>query len=268
MVVFPNAKINLGLQVIRKRPDGFHDLESVFCPVGWCDALEVLPADTLSFTATGLPIPGDGENLCLKAYHLLAADFDIPPVYIHLHKHIPIGAGLGGGSADAAFTLKALNNLFELGLTNEKMEAYCRQLGSDCAFFIRNKPVLAVGKGDEFLPAEVSLSKYHIVIVYPGIHVSTAEAYRGVHPAQPNKGVLDILSANPSSWKGQLKNDFEDSILPNYPAIAALKEQFYEQGAFYSSMTGSGSAVYGLFDNATTKLTNLPQGYSFWAGRL
>jgi 4-diphosphocytidyl-2-C-methyl-D-erythritol kinase len=267
MVVFPNAKINLGLQILHKRPDGFHNLASVFCPVGWCDALEVLPADTLSFKSTGIPIPGGGDNLCLKAYRLLAADFNIPPVYIHLHKHIPIGAGLGGGSADAAFTLKALNELFELGLKEEELEAYCRALGSDCAFFIRNKPVLAIGKGDEFEPLTLSLDKYHIVVVYPAIHVSTAEAYSGVKPAQPGYTLPQLLAEDPSAWKSGIKNDFEDSIFPKYPAIARLKEMLYEQGAVYASMSGSGSAVYGLFKEPVTGL-RFPDEYTTWTGAL
>jgi 4-diphosphocytidyl-2-C-methyl-D-erythritol kinase len=251
MIVFPNAKINIGLNVVEKRPDGFHNIESIFYPVlELFDVLEVIVSDELKFTSSGISIPGKNQdNLCLKAYHLIKADFDVAPVHIHLHKVIPIGAGLGGGSADAAFTLKVLNQLFGLKLTDEQLIDYARKLGSDCAFFIKNQPVYAFGKGDEFEPIALDLSKFDIKIEYPNIHVGTAEAYAGVHPKKSVTSVKEIIQLPISEWKNELKNDFEDSIFPNHPQIKVLKEEFYSEGALYASMTGSGSAVFGVFEN-------------------
>lgn len=248
MIVFPNAKINIGLNVVEKRPDGFHNIESIFYPVmELFDVLEVIISDKLKFTSSGISIPGNNQdNLCLKAYHLIKADFDIAPVHIHLHKVIPIGAGLGGGSSDAAFTLKVLNQLFELNLTDEQLINYARKLGSDCAFFIKNQPVYAFGKGDEFEPITLELSKFNIKIEYPNIHVGTAEAYAGVKPNKSEINIKETIQLPISEWKNKLKNDFEDSIFPNHPQIKALKEKFYSEGALYASMTGSGSAVFGL----------------------
>jgi 4-diphosphocytidyl-2-C-methyl-D-erythritol kinase len=199
MIVFPNAKINIGLNIIARRPDGYHDLETVFYPVKINDVLEVVEADKLSFESSGLDIPGRLEdNLCIKGYHLLKKDHDLPPVKIHLHKNIPIGAGLGGGSADAAFFIKLMNDKFGLGLSLERMEDYARVLGADCAFFIQSKPVFAFEKGDELEPINLDLSAYKIVLVMPDEHVSTAEAYRGVKPAasfrifiRPDKNALN-----------------------------------------------------------------------------
>ena len=249
MIVFPNAKINIGLNVVEKRTDGFHNIESIFYPVmELFDVLEIIKADKLQFSSSGITIPGnEADNLCVKAFRLLKTDFNISPVHIHLHKVIPIGAGLGGGSADAAFTLKALNQLFELHLTEEQLIEYARKLGSDCAFFIKNKPVYAFGKGDEFEPIELDLSKLDIKIEYPNIHVGTAEAYAGVVPKPSIKKLKELIQLPISEWKNVLKNDFEDSILPNHPQIKALKEKFYNEGAIYASMTGSGSAVFGIF---------------------
>ncbi|MBV6483790.1 MAG: 4-diphosphocytidyl-2-C-methyl-D-erythritol kinase [Flavobacteriales bacterium] len=248
MIVFPNAKINIGLNVVEKRPDGFHNIESIFYPVlELFDVLEVIISDKLKFTSSGISIPGNNQdNLCLKAYHLIKTDFDVAPVHIHLHKVIPIGAGLGGGSSDAAFTLKVLNQLFELNLTDEQLINYARKLGSDCAFFIKNEPVYAFGKGDEFEPITLDLSKFDIKIEYPNIHVGTAEAYAGVKPKKSEINLKEVIQLPISEWRNKLKNDFEDSIFPNHPQIKALKEQFYSEGALYASMTGSGSAVFGL----------------------
>lgn len=268
MLDFPNAKINLGLLVTEKRPDGFHNLESCFYPVGWCDALEIVQADELTFTMSGLPVPGNPDNnLCLKAYKLLQQDFQLPPVHMHLHKVIPMGAGLGGGSSDAAFTLKQLNSLFELNLTPEKLEDYARQLGSDCAFFIRNEPVVAVEKGDVFKPTSVNLDGYTCVLVYPGIHITTAEAYGNIVPKKPSCGIEMFLKQDVGVWKEVLKNDFEEALFPRYPELAGIKEQLYSAGADYASMTGSGSAVYGLFKNEPGSLL-FPGHYLLWKGLL
>lgn len=249
MIVFPNAKINIGLNVVEKRIDGFHNIESIFYPVmELFDVLEIIKSEKLQFSSSGIAIPGnEADNLCVKAFGLLKADFNISPVHIHLHKVIPIGAGLGGGSADAAFTLKALNQLFELHLTDEQLIEYARKLGSDCAFFIKNKPIYAFGKGDEFEPIELDLSKLDIKIEYPKIHVGTAEAYAGVHPKKSVTNIKEAIQLPVSEWRNALKNDFEESIFPNHPQIKALKEKFYNEGAIYASMTGSGSAVFGIF---------------------
>ena len=268
MVTFPNAKINIGLSITEKRPDGFHNLESCFYPVGWCDVLEILPAKKLSFRSTGIPIPVNPEtNLCLKAYHLIKQDFNISPVMIHLHKIVPIGAGLGGGSADCAFTIKTLNDLFELHLTIEQMENYARKLGSDCAFFIQNRPKYCVGKGDDFLEITLDLSSKSIVLINPNIHISTAEAYSGVKPMKAKINLREILQNPVNQWINVVKNDFENHLLSRYPTISIIKEQLYSQGAAYASMTGSGSTVFGIFDNEI-ELKEAFAEYSVWQGKM
>ncbi|MFY0654257.1 MAG: 4-(cytidine 5'-diphospho)-2-C-methyl-D-erythritol kinase [Cyclobacteriaceae bacterium] len=271
MISFPNAKINLGLNILSKRADGFHNISSCFYPVGWCDVLEIIPADKLQFSSSGIDIPGDAEdNLCLKAYKLLKRNFDIPPVHIHLHKIIPIGAGLGGGSSDCAFTFKLLNELFDLELSNISLENYASQLGSDCPFFIRNQPVLVSGTGNEFSEVSLDLSEKHIIIVYPNIHVSTKEAYAGINPANPSLAIEEILNRNPRDWHEPLVNDFENSVIPNHPEINEVKNLLYDKGALYSSMTGSGSAVYGIFNEESQiqELADHFSDYPCWSGIL
>ncbi|WP_439881669.1 4-(cytidine 5'-diphospho)-2-C-methyl-D-erythritol kinase [Pontibacter sp. MBLB2868] len=268
MLDFPNAKINLGLFVTAKRPDGFHDLQSCFYPVQWTDALEILPAEADSFETSGLAVPGDpGSNLCVKAYELLQKDFGLPPIQMHLHKVIPMGAGLGGGSADAAFTLRILNKLFELNLRADALEDYARILGSDCAFFVRNKPVIATERGDVFTDADVNLRGYTCVIVYPGIHITTAEAYSSITPTLPDCSMEMLLKQDVKVWKSVLKNDFEDALFPKYPELPQIKEKLYNEGAVYASMTGSGSAVYGLFKEEPGELF-FPDHYLVWKGLL
>jgi len=253
MIAFPNAKINIGLNIVEKRKDGFHSIESIFYPIfDLVDVLEIIELKENSnpqFSSSGISIPGEAtSNLCLKAYNLLKKDYDIPSVAIHLHKVIPIGAGLGGGSSDAAFTLKLLNNIFKLNLSDDILIQYARKLGSDCAFFIKNKPVFAFGKGDEFEEISLSLSNYKIKIEYPNIHIGTAEAYNGVIPSVSKLQLKEIINKPINSWKKSIKNDFESSIFLNYPEIKQLKLKFYKEGAIYASMTGSGSAVYGIFE--------------------
>lgn len=250
MIVFPNAKINIGLNVVEKRIDGFHDIESIFYPVmELFDVLEIIKVDKLQFSSSGITIPGsESDNLCLKAYQLIQSDYKISPVHIHLHKVISIGAGLGGGSSDAAFTLKALNQLFELNLTDEQLINYAKKLGSDCAFFIKNKPIYAFGKGDEFESIDLDLSNYEIKIEYPNIHIGTAEAYGGVTPKPSTNNLKELIQLPIAGWKNSIKNDFEDSIFFNHPQIKTLKDKFYNEGAIYASMTGSGSAVFGFFE--------------------
>lgn len=249
MVVFPNSKINLGLNIISKRDDGYHNIESCFYPVKLSDVLEILPSSETTFTSTGIAIPNDPKgNLCLRAYELLKADYSIDPVQIHLHKVIPIGAGLGGGSSDAAFTLKVLNELFQLALDDNELEGYAAKLGSDCPFFVKNKPVIARGTGTDFTSIDLDLSGYEIKIKFPDIHIGTAEAYSGIVPRRTEIKIEEIIAQPISKWKDTLENNFEDSIFPNHPEIASIKKEFYEQGAVYASMTGSGSAVYGIFN--------------------
>ena len=249
MLIFPNAKINIGLNIINRRDDGYHNLETVFYPVNIKDALEIVVADELSFESSGLEIPGRAEdNLCIKGYHLLKKDFDLPPVKIHLHKNIPIGAGLGGGSADAAFFVRLVNQNFNLGMTDDRMIGYARQLGADCAFFIKNKPMFAFEKGDEFESIRLDLSKYKIVLVMPAVHVSTAEAYRGVTPAPVKESLMDLIYEPVSEWKKFIKNDFEASVFKNHPEIRGVKAALYQAGAIFASMSGSGASVFGIFD--------------------
>lgn len=268
MISFPNAKVNIGLQIVSKRADGYHNLLSCFYPVGWSDVLEILPATELAFSSSGIAIPGQASgNLCLKAYHLLANDFTLPPVHIHLHKVIPIGAGLGGGSADGAFTIRMLNDLFTLGLGTAQMETYARRIGSDCAFFIQNQPIFCSQKGDQFEPIELSLAAKQIVLVNPGIHISTAEAYAGVVPQEPAIDLKTALQGDIRQWKEKVQNDFEATLAQSYPPIARIKTQLYELGALYASMTGSGSTVYGIFEEEQ-KLDGLFDNYLAWQGKL
>lgn len=249
MISFPNAKINLGLHIVSKRADGYHNIESCFYPIQWHDSLEVIEEKTFSFHSYGLDIPGEvSGNLCVKAYEILKAHHDIPPVAIHLLKQIPMGAGLGGGSADGAFTLKLLDAFFKLGLNDQQLEAYALQLGSDCPFFIQNRPAIATGRGEALQPIDLSLSGYHLAIHNPGIHISTKEAYAGIQPKPSPMPINQLLQQPIADWKETLHNDFEDAIFKNYPTIAQLKADMYEAGARYASMTGSGSTVFGLFD--------------------
>ncbi|MCI1189581.1 4-(cytidine 5'-diphospho)-2-C-methyl-D-erythritol kinase [Hymenobacter sp. DH14] len=273
MLVFPNAKLNLGLYVTQRRPDGFHTLESVFVPLPWTDAFEMLPAvagQSTSLTLTGRPIPGDpATNLCVRAYELLQADFpELPPVQLYLHKIVPIGAGLGGGSADAAFALKAANELFSLNLSTEALESYARQLGSDCAFFIRNKPVLAVEKGDVFEEIDLNLNGVGCVVVYPNLHISTAEAYARIAPQLPQHPLRAALAQPMSTWRNTISNDFETALTPSHPVLAEIKQQLYDAGATYASLSGSGSAVYGLWESGEPAATTWPAEYTVWQGML
>lgn len=268
MVVFPNAKINIGLNITEKRADGFHNISSCFYPVGWSDALEILPADKLTFLSSGIPIPGDStSNLCLKAYHLLAKDYSLPPVSIHLLKSVPIGAGLGGGSADGAFTIKALDQLFSLNLSVEEQQQYARQLGSDCAFFIENQPMYCYDKGDQFEQISLRLTGKWIVLINPGLHISTAEAYAGVKPKMPATDLRELLQQPIAQWRERVINDFEEGLFRKYPILDHYKQKLYDLGAQYASMSGSGSTLYGIFPQEV-ELTNNLAGTSVWKGEL
>lgn len=248
MVLFPNAKINIGLHILAKRPDGFHELETCFFHVPWTDILEITPNPTVEFSSSGIPISGKVENnLCLRAYHTLAKDFNIPPVHIHLHKIIPMGAGLGGGSADAAFTLMGLRDIFELDLTNEQLVPYAQQLGSDCAFFLYQHAQLGKGKGDELSPISCSLQGYHVVLIYPNFGISTQEAYSQVKPQTPAYELDKSILLPIEQWKNGISNDFELSLFPKYPILNQIKQDLYGQGALYAAMSGSGSTIFGIF---------------------
>lgn len=248
MISFPNAKINLGLNVVGARSDGYHNLETVFYPIPLCDALEIVPAKRLSLNVLGLPVEGDWEkNLVVRAFRLLQEDFGIPEVAIVLQKNIPMGAGLGGGSSDAAFMLKMLNEQFALHLTNEQLERYASQLGADCAFFVQNKPVFAEGIGNEFSPISLSLKGWQIVLIKPDVHISTVEAYRGVKCVAPDVRLREALQRPIEAWKDCVRNDFEASVFPLHPELGEIKRWLYDSGAVYVAMSGSGSTIYGIF---------------------
>jgi len=269
MLFFPNAKINLGLNILRKRTDGFHDIASFFYPIGWQDVLEILPQSALHFEATGINIPPDGkENLCLRAYHLLREAFALPPVYLHLHKHIPIGAGMGGGSADAVFVLTGLNKLFNLQLTVEQLLHYAMQLGSDCAFFVENKSQYAHGRGELLTPTAPDLKGTKIMVVYPNLHITTAEAYKGIVPKEPDIPLQESVLLPRQEWKHSIQNDFEHVLFAHYPALPAIKQTLYDLGAFYAAMTGSGSAIYGLFEQNIPTENSYFQNYMTWKGEI
>jgi 4-diphosphocytidyl-2-C-methyl-D-erythritol kinase len=252
MISFPNAKINLGLRVVSKRPDGYHNIETIFYPVHLCDVLEIVPAEgKTTFTPTGIPISGClDNNLVMKAFNLLGSDYDLPETAIYLRKNIPPGAGLGGGSSDAASMLLLLNEFAELNLSLEQLESYAAQIGADCPFFIRNKPVFAEGTGNVFTPVSLSLQGYYLVLVKPDISVSTKDAYARIKPEQADFPLLETLQLPVGEWKTCMKNDFEAGVFEQYPEIGAIKRKLYERGAIYASMSGSGSSVFGIFEKA------------------
>lgn len=263
MLTFPNAKINLGLNITEKRPDGYHNLETVFYPVPVEDALEIIPLPdaprgTCTLHLAGQEIAGTLEdNLVARAYRMLDADFGLPAVDIHLLKRIPSGAGLGGGSSDAAFMLKMLNEQFGLGLTEDNLEAYAARLGADCAFFVRNRPTFAEGIGNIFSPLpSFSLSGYRLLLVKPDVFVSTRDAFARIKPRRADASPKEIVRLPVEKWRGRLVNDFEESVFPQFPLIGETKDEMYRLGAVYASMSGSGSSVFGLFKNEV-------QGYDF-----
>lgn len=270
MICFPTCKINLGLRITQKRADGFHALETVFFPISIKDALEIIiepetSAAPITFTSSGLAINGDpSDNLCFKAYGLLKKDYPtIPNIKMHLHKTIPMGAGLGGGSADGAFTLVALNQLLNLQIPEQALLDYALQLGSDCPFFIINTPAFATGRGEILKPINVNLNGYSIVIVNPGIAISTKLAFSLITPKVPDTNMEAIICEPVTSWKEKLINDFEQPIFNSFPELANIKETLYQKGAVYASMTGTGSTVYGIFPTSMmdTLSFNFPTHY-------
>ena len=263
MVLFPNCKINLGLNIVNKRSDGYHNIETVFLPIQLKDALEVIEKEEFEFSSTGLSIEGEIEkNLCVKGYHLLKKDFPyLSNVQMHLHKAIPMGAGLGGGSSDGAFTLKLLNKKFELNLSEKQLIDYSLKLGSDCPFFIVNKPCFATSRGEILEPIALDLSTYKIVIVHPDIHVSTAWAFSNINPQGPVKSIQQIIQQPILTWKNELSNDFETPVFKKYPEIKKIKDELYDSGAIYAAMSGSGSAVYGIFRKEKAISLSFPKNY-------
>ncbi len=251
MICFPNAKINLGLHIVSKREDGYHNIETIFYPIDLCDALEIVPArgEKGVFTQTGMPVDGNsGDNLVIKAYNLLRQQYSFPETDIYLRKNIPMGAGLGGGSADAAFMLKLINDYAGLNLSINQLEQLAAQLGADCPFFIQNQPVFAEGIGTIFTPVNLSLKGYYMALIKPDIHVSTKEAYANVKPQRPANDLRDCIRKPVETWKDLLFNDFEPGIFAKYPGIQETKEKLYNAGALYASMSGSGSSVFGIFN--------------------
>lgn len=268
MIVFPNCKINLGLHILQKREDGFHDLETVFYPLPLLDALEIIQSDEtgtpLLFTTSGLEVDGKEEdNICFKAYHLLKQHYPhLPPIKMHLHKAIPMGAGLGGGSADGAYTLLLLNKKFSLNLTEAELIEFALRLGSDAPFFIVNTPCYATGRGENLQPIDLDLSAYKLLIVNPNIHINTGWAFRQITPQADRPSLKEHIRRPVEQWKEYISNDFEAPVAAAHPQISGLKNQLYRHGAVYAVMSGSGSTVFGLFSKeADLSSLNFPSNY-------
>ncbi|NDW10645.1 4-(cytidine 5'-diphospho)-2-C-methyl-D-erythritol kinase [Dysgonomonas sp. 520] len=269
MICFPNAKINLGLNIVSKREDGYHNLETIFYPIAIKDALEIIPSKNGkdSFSESGIKVDSLPENnLVIKALNILREDYEIPPIDIFLLKKIPFGAGIGGGSADASFMLKLLNDTFSLNISNEELAIYARKLGADCPFFIYNKPLFASGIGELFENVNLDLSKYQFVLIKPNIHISTKEAFALIKPQQPEISLKEIASKPVEEWKHLMYNDFEKSIFPQFSEIKKIKNKLYEAGAIYSSMSGSGSSVFGIFEKEVSLDNIFPKEYYVWLG--
>lgn len=254
MITFPNAKINLGLNIVSKRLDGYHNLETIFYPIPIKDALEIIPSQHKndSFIEAGLKVDSlSADNLVIKALNLLRKEYFIPPLEIHLLKKIPFGAGIGGGSADASFMIRLLNDTFSLNISDEKMVILAIKLGADCPFFIYNRPMFASGIGEELEDINLSLDNYYLALVKPDIHIPTKDAFALIKPQRPELSLKEIVKRPIEEWKNLMYNDFEKSIFPKYPLIEKVKSKLYSQGALYSSMSGSGSSVYGIFKEET-----------------
>jgi 4-diphosphocytidyl-2-C-methyl-D-erythritol kinase len=269
MVSFPPCKINLGLHITGKRPDGYHTIETCFYPVPWHDVLEIVPAQDFSFSVSGHPVPGAAtDNLCVRAYELLKKAYPLKPVSIHLLKIIPIGAGLGGGSSDAAYTLRSLNELFKLGLENAELSEFASRLGSDCSFFIEGKPMIGTGRGEMLSGVALALKGKYLVIIKPEVHISTTEAYRLVTAGAPARDLREVVEKHsPAEWRKLLTNDFEPVLFKKFPIIEAIHQKLYAVGATYAAMSGSGSAVFGLFENEVDLKKDF-ESLQYWSGYL
>lgn len=254
MICFPNAKINLGLNIVSKREDGYHNLETIFYPIPVQDALEIVPSESGKdiFIQEGIKVDSLPENnLVMKALFLMRQYYEIPFLEICLLKKIPFGAGIGGGSADASFMLRLLNETFNLNVSDQELVNLAAQLGADCPFFIYNRPMYAEGIGEKLENVSLDLSGYYLVLVKPDIHIPTRDAFALIKPQQPEISLKEIVKMPISEWANKMYNDFEKSIFPKYPAIEGIKQKLYQQGAIYASMSGSGSSVYGIFKEET-----------------
>lgn len=250
MIVYPNAKINIGLNITSKREDGFHNIESIFYPIPWCDILEINQSSEFKFTTSGLPIEGKVENnLIVRAYNLIKDKYTIPPCHIHLHKQIPMGAGLGGGSADASFTLTTLNTIFDLNISIPDLEAMADSLGSDCPFFIQNTPKYVTGKGEVMADINLDLSGNFIKLINPNIHISTKIAFSGITPIDSNIDLSEVTLNTIKQPNNYLINDFEKSVFPNFKNLKDIKTKISKEDTFYCAMTGTGSTIYGLYEH-------------------
>jgi 4-diphosphocytidyl-2-C-methyl-D-erythritol kinase len=273
MLCFPNAKINIGLHVISKRSDGYHNIETVFWPIGLSDILEFvplpgLPSGNLTFTLTGIQVEGTEEdNLCIRAYRLLSSDFVLPAIDIHLHKIIPMQAGLGGGSSDAAFMLKCLNVQFGLRLDDDRLCDYASRLGSDCAFFIKNRPAFGFERGNRFREIPVSREIREFVVVNPGVHIKTSGAYSGIQPGKPEQPLEELMKLPMEQWRDNIINDFENFAVSLHPEIGEIKNKLYRHGAVYASMSGSGSSVYGIFKGKAPSVKDVFPDFFCWTGQ-
>lgn len=266
MINFPNAKINIGLNIVEKRSDGFHNIETVFYPIGLSDILEINSTNNhLTFENTGLTIENKSleSNLCFKAYQELQKDFSLKTVNIHLHKIIPFGAGLGGGSSDASFTLQAINSLMNLNLDQNTLIQYAERIGSDCPFFILNQPAFATEKGNVLKRINLSLKGYFLILIYPGVHVNTAKAYSQIKPVKPERKLSELIKQPIENWKGLINNDFEDSVFKEHHKLKEIKEELYLKDAVYASMSGSGSSIYGIFKD-NIELNGSFNNYFIW----
>ena len=270
MLFFPNAKINIGLHIVKKRKDGYHNLSTVFYPISLTDVIEFVPAKTsrTGWKNTGIKVSGKlQDNLIIKAYNLLKQDFPLPALHIHLHKIIPSGAGLGGGSSNAAFMIKALNTYFSLGLNEKQLLEYAQKIGSDCPFFILNQPVHASGTGNIFTPVKLNLAGLYILLVKPSDSVKTVDAYKNVIPTPEKIPLIQLIEKPIEQWKDWLTNDFEPYALSQYPDIKKIKRILYEKGALFAQMSGSGSSIYGIFYTLPEDISPFQKHFT-WAGKL
>lgn len=273
MLLLPPCKINLGLNIVSRRPDGYHDLETVFYPVPLCDNLEITKADPADapyrLTLRGFAVEGNpADNLIVRVYEAMREKHDLPPIEIFLRKDIPMGAGLGGGSSDAAAMMRGLNEMFSLGLTDEEMEREVSRFGADCAFFIKARPAYATGIGDVLTPIPLTLKDKYLVLVKPDVHVSTREAYAGIVPSHPATPLIEAIKRPVSEWRDRVVNDFERSIFTLYPTLAAIKQTLYDMGALYAAMSGSGSTVFGIFDRPADEARTVFAGHFVYTCRL
>ena len=271
MILFPNAKINVGLYITEKLKDGFHNIETVFLPIALCDILEIVEnkkaTQSVTFSVSGLAIPGKQENnLIVKAYELLKKDFNLPSVSVHLHKAIPMGAGMGGGSSDGAFMLKGLNEMFSLGINADKLKDYASCLGSDCPFFIYNIPAVGRKKGEDLYALSIDISGLYIVTVTPPVFINTAEAFGNITPLPPDIKIEDEISKPPAEWKYRIRNMFEDYVFALHPSVKNIKDTLYNKGALYASLSGSGSTVSGIFNQSPNLSGVFPENYFIYRG--